>query len=149
MSLSSERGRQAACWPTGIRLTGRIRVILLEAGPPDRSRCTDWPRGKTLGGSSSINGLIAIRVQHEDYDRWRELGNPGWGWRDVLPYFLTLETMTPLASGGLSRRFICPAGLIVRRDFCGFTKLYISHVGGKQTRSIFISSNRLGEWRVT
>ncbi len=51
-----------------------------------------WPRGRVLGGSSSINGLIAIRGQHEDYDRWRDLGNPGWGFADVLPYFLKSES---------------------------------------------------------
>jgi choline dehydrogenase len=99
------------------------RVLLLEAGPPDRSpwihlpigygktmwstrynwcfhtdpepnmygRRVYWPRGRTLGGSSSINGLIYIRGQREDYDDWRALGNVGWGYDDVLPYFIRSE----------------------------------------------------------
>ena len=61
---------------------------------PDESmngRSIRYPRGKTLGGSSSINGLLWIRGQREDYDIWRQLGNTGWGWSDVLPYFLKSE----------------------------------------------------------
>jgi len=60
-----------------------------DAGTGGRSHV--WPRGKVLGGSSSINGLIYIRGQHADYDGWRQLGCEGWGWDDVRPYFLRAE----------------------------------------------------------
>jgi choline dehydrogenase len=113
----------------GCVLAGRLSedpattVLLLEAGPPDRSpwlhlpigygktmwsetlnwrfhtepeptmagRRIYWPRGKTLGGSSAINGLIYIRGQRQDYERWAALGNTGWGWDAVLPYFIRSE----------------------------------------------------------
>ena len=50
-----------------------------------------YPRGKTLGGSSSINGMLYIRGQSNDYNYWRQLGNVGWSWDDVLPYFKKSE----------------------------------------------------------
>jgi choline dehydrogenase len=50
-----------------------------------------WPRGKVLGGSSSINGMVYIRGQAEDFDHWRQLGNTGWSFDDVLPYFKRAE----------------------------------------------------------
>ena len=109
----------------GCVLAGRLsedpkcRVLLLEAGPPDRSpwihlpigygktmwdprvnwcfhtdpdpnmngRRIYWPRGRTLGGSSSINGLIYIRGQREDFDAWAAMGNEGWSFDEVLPWF--------------------------------------------------------------
>ncbi len=103
--------------------SGEYRVLLLEAGPWDRSpwihlpigyaktmfhkrlnwgfytdpvpglanRPNYWPRGKVIGGSSSINGLLFIRGQPQDYDDWAASGNNGWSWRDVLPYFTRLE----------------------------------------------------------
>ncbi|GBF58226.1 alcohol dehydrogenase [acceptor] [Candidatus Phycosocius bacilliformis] len=59
-----------------------------EADPGTNGRQHVWPRGKVLGGSSSINGLLYIRGQRRDYDIWRQLGCEGWGWDDCAPYFL-------------------------------------------------------------
>ena len=102
---------------------GQYRVLLLEAGPPDKNPwihiplgyaktyvdpSVNWkfetepqpqlqgrtlylPRGKTLGGSSSINGMVYIRGHHADYDEWRQRGCTGWDWDSVLPYFKKAE----------------------------------------------------------
>lgn len=59
-----------------------------EPDPGTGGRTHVWPRGKVLGGSSSINGLLYIRGQDADYDNWRQMGCEGWAWDDVLPYFL-------------------------------------------------------------
>jgi choline dehydrogenase len=100
----------------------RDRVLLLEAGPPDKKqeiripaafsklfhteldwnyytecepqtgdRALYWPRGKMLGGSSSMNAMMYVRGHASDYDHWRQLGNAGWGFDDVLPYFVRSE----------------------------------------------------------
>src|SRR3954452_17188587 len=99
-----------------------VRVLLLEAGGPDRSpnikipaafpkqfhTKLDWdfatepephvdgrslyiPRGKSLGGSSSMNAMLYVRGRPLDYDLWEKQGAAGWGWNDVLPYFLKAE----------------------------------------------------------
>jgi choline dehydrogenase len=62
-----------------------------EPEPELDGRIIYQPRGKVLGGSSSINGLIYIRGQREDFDHWRQLGNVGWGFEDVVPYFKRSE----------------------------------------------------------
>src|SRR3954462_13269203 len=99
------------------------RVILLEAGPPDRDiwihvpagvlrvlnnakinwnflsegepgtagRQLQWPRGKTLGGTSSINGMLYVRGNPADFDNWAQMGCRGWSFDDVLPYFRQSE----------------------------------------------------------
>jgi len=89
--------------------------------PGLNGRAIDWPRGKTLGGSSSINGLLYVRGQKQDYDHWRQLGNAGWSYDDVLPYFKRSEDQQNGADeyhgtgGGLSvqnmraKREICEA----------------------------------------
>ena len=99
---------------------GQTTVLLLEAGGPDNSQEIQipaahvklhhsevdwnyeaegalpgqkqyWPRGKVLGGSTSINAMMVTRGHRQDYDEWRDLGNPGWGYDDVLPYFMRAE----------------------------------------------------------
>ena len=62
-----------------------------EPEPELNHRIIYQPRGKVLGGSSSINGLVYVRGQPEDFDHWRQLGNAGWGFEDVLPYFRRSE----------------------------------------------------------
>ncbi|MEW9918136.1 GMC family oxidoreductase [Marimonas sp. MJW-29] len=62
-----------------------------EPDPGLNGRSIEWPRGKVLGGSSSLNGLLYVRGQSQDYDRWRQMGNVGWGWDDVLPLFKRAE----------------------------------------------------------
>jgi choline dehydrogenase-like flavoprotein len=62
-----------------------------DADPGLNGRSLKYPRGKVLGGSSSINGMIYMRGQAADFDGWRQLGNAGWGWDEVLPYFIKAE----------------------------------------------------------
>ena len=75
-----------------------------EPEPGLNGRAIDYPRGKVLGGCSSINGMIYMRGQARDYDHWAQLGNPGWGWYDVLPYFLKSEDNLALEPSDLHAR---------------------------------------------
>src|SRR6476660_6706423 len=62
-----------------------------EAEPGLNGRALNYPRGRVLGGCSSINGMIYMRGQAADYDGWRQAGCAGWGWDDVLSYFIRAE----------------------------------------------------------
>ena len=90
-----------------------------EPDPGLNNRVIDWPRGKVLGGSSAINGLLYVRGQPQDYDHWRQLGNAGWTWDEVLPYFMRAEDQERGADefhgvgGPLS-----VSNMRVRRDLC-------------------------------
>jgi choline dehydrogenase len=81
--------------PSGlIKTVGNPRLdwcMKTEPVPGLNYRRAPYPRGKVLGGSGAMNGMIYIRGNPRDYDRWRDLGNEGWGWRDVLPYFRRSE----------------------------------------------------------
>ncbi len=77
------------------------------AEPGLNGRVLNYPRGRVLGGCSSINGMIYMRGQARDYDLWRQMGNPGWGWDDVLPYFKAHEdqwALEPEAFDGMHER---------------------------------------------
>ncbi|UPK30977.1 GMC family oxidoreductase [Bradyrhizobium sp. 195] len=67
------------------------RLFRTEPSEGSGGRGIVWPRGRVLGGSSSINGLIFIRGQHEDFDDWERLGADGWSYRELLPYFRRYE----------------------------------------------------------
>ncbi|MEH6814477.1 MAG: choline dehydrogenase [Motiliproteus sp.] len=64
---------------------------LTDPDPGINGRQLQWPRGKVLGGSSALNGLLYVRGQKEDYDDWASLGNKGWSYDDILPYFKKSE----------------------------------------------------------
>jgi choline dehydrogenase len=92
-----------------------------------------WPRGKMLGGSSSMNAMIYIRGHRSDYDAWRDLGNVGWGYRDVLPYFKKSEKQQngaseyhgntgPLAVSNLRSPNPLSQAFIEAAEQCGFRR---------------------------
>ena len=125
-----------------------------EADPGTNGRAILYPRGRVIGGSSSINGLIYIRGQPEDYDHWRQLGNRGWGWEDVLPYFKKAERWEgegsevrgkegPLFTSKMDRPPICEAaveagkqiGLEYREDVNDLSRVHNDCIGWcQQTR---------------
>ena len=91
-------GSDLKCWiwvPIGYGKTFYKRSVnwmyLTEANPELDGRVSYWPRGKVMGGSSSINAMVYIRGQHEDFEDWKAMGNSDWGWSDVLPYFRKSE----------------------------------------------------------
>ena len=81
--------------PIGVGVILRSRRahwrFLTEPEPGLRGRKIFWPRGKLVGGSSSINGMIWGRGDPAEFDHWRDLGNPGWGYADVAPYYMKME----------------------------------------------------------
>lgn len=74
------------------------RHFATEPSEGSGGRSINWPRGRVIGGSSSINGLIFIRGQHQNFDDWAALGNDGWSFNEVLPYFRKLENFNGGAS---------------------------------------------------
>jgi len=104
-----------------------------EADAKTGGRSIGQPRGKVLGGSSSINGLVYMRGQREDYDRWRDLGNAGWGYADVLPYFRKSEDQSrgaddyhgtggPLAVSDPSETHPLAEAFLAAAEECGYRR---------------------------
>jgi choline dehydrogenase len=90
-----------------------------EPEPELNGRRVFTPRGKVLGGSSSINGLVYIRGQKEDFDEWAQLGNAGWGYEDVLPYFRKSEAFQADANEFHGRQGpLCVSELPDRHELC-------------------------------
>jgi choline dehydrogenase-like flavoprotein len=77
--------------------TERVQFYLAEPQAAAAGRVVAVPQGRTLGGGSSVNAMIYVRGGARDYDEWREMGNPGWGWDDVLPVFKRAEANQRLA----------------------------------------------------
>lgn len=99
VALVEAGGRDSSPWihiPVGyFKTMGNPKTdwrYATESDPGLNGRSLPWPRGKVLGGSSSINGLLYVRGQPFDFDHWRQLGNQGWSWSDVLPLFKRAET---------------------------------------------------------
>ncbi|WP_395328601.1 GMC family oxidoreductase N-terminal domain-containing protein [Novosphingobium sp. BL-8H] len=120
-------------------------------------RTLKYPRGRVLGGCSSINGMIYMRGQAADYDQWRQAGNPGWGWDDVLPYFTRAEDHYDGASsfhgtGGeirVERQRLRWDILEAFRDACGEQGIPYSHdfnTGDNDGAGFFQVTQRRG-WR--
>ena len=78
------------CYRTAFR-SGPAWRYRTEPDPGIDNRSIGWPRGRVLGGTSAINGMLYVRGQPQDFDHWRQLGNQGWGWEDVLPLFKEAE----------------------------------------------------------
>ncbi|MCK7624979.1 GMC family oxidoreductase N-terminal domain-containing protein [Streptomyces sp. RS10V-4] len=87
-----------------------------DADPTIEGRSLSIPRGRLLGGSNAINGMIFVRGQREDYDDWERLGNPGWSWDGVLPYFKSMERAPQLGGGTRGRTGPISVGLPRDRD---------------------------------
>jgi len=118
-----------------------------------------WPRGKVVGGSGSINAMVYVRGQRHDYEDWKAMGNPGWGWDDVLPFFKKSEDfdrlcdfhgqdgpqhvtdITPHAHP-ICDKFIAAAGQL------GFTRT--NDFNGEQHEGVgFYPINTHGGWRAS
>ncbi|GAA3151889.1 GMC family oxidoreductase N-terminal domain-containing protein [Streptomyces rameus] len=85
-----------------------------DADPTIDGRSVSIPRGRLLGGSNAINGMIFVRGQRQDYDEWERLGNPGWSWDGVLPYFRSMERAPQI--GGESRGRTGPISVALPRE---------------------------------
>ncbi len=130
-----------------------------EPEPALEGRRVPWPRGRVLGGSSAINGLLYVRGQHADYDHWRQLGCTGWSFADVLPYFRRAEDNErggseyhgrggPLAVSDLRERSPLALAFIEAAVELGFPRNPDFNGAEQEGAGLYQTTSR-GGWRVS
>lgn len=133
--------------------------FVTEADPSRENRTDHWPRGRVLGGSSAINGTVWVRGNRGDYDHWRQLGNTGWSYDDLVPVFRRIERAADRTSGVYGRDGAIP--IAETRGPHPLARVFLAAMaelgtptnpdynGEEQTGASITHVNQSGGWRVS
>ena len=159
--------------PIGYGVTYHQKAVnwmyMTEPSPDADNKPSYWPRGKVMGGSSSINAMVYVRGNSRDFDQWSEAGNPGWSYSDVLPYFKKMESWQngpddyrggdgPLNVSEVSRQlhplcqnFLSAAqeiGIVLNKDMNGATQEGVGNYQITTHKGQRMSSSRAYLWPI-